>query len=278
MSALSSRRARAFFHSSIGSLGILFGLALGGCSAGEAEAGQDVSFEKSPDGVMLEGPLGEAAAKIVSEQLLDNGTLVVNSRGGSRDSARQIGATVARRNATVDVNSSCFSACALYLALPASHVLVGRGATLLFHSTPELWVRLSRERPDLFGPDETARIRQDLAMLKSDLIGRGVDPEILSCIDRASRPREETLRLSSDSQARRLGYTDDATVTIRSEFDAVWLSPSVLKSFGADNLDISWSLSPTARPQYESLKGLKIAWVDDPSQCQAADGGVGADR
>lgn len=210
--------------------------------------------------VAFRGEIDAVSAQALTETLQPSDTLLIRSDGGLRSAAVVVGRAVAARDATVDINGRCFSACALYVALPARRVLVGEGSTLLFHSTPAIWRTAIRQRPELFPPAERRRILDEADWLDSSLTERGIDTAILDCIDHATGADVNSL------EARPPGAVDRPIIPMRYSF--AWLSPRVLAHFGADNLQFGWSLKPEARQAFEDLHGQRIAWVDDPAQCR----------
>lgn len=213
---------------------------------------------------MVEGFISAASARTIKEQLLPDERLVINSAGGERTAALDIVRLLADRNTTLVVNSRCFSACALYLALGAARTEVSEGATLLFHNDTTMWMQALERRPDLFNDTERAAIIREHQGLTALLASRGIDPIILECISNAIGPRFEF--------ARRAGPMDwntgpDVGVIIPTRFDMAWLSQDVLDHFGARNVHLSWSLVPQARGSYSELRRTSIAWIDTPDQC-----------
>lgn len=220
---------------------------------------------RNQNGLMFFGALSADSVAAVAAALRQDDTLIINSPGGDRSAGYVLGQDIRRKGVTVDVNGSCFSACALYLALPAPETKVGRGATLLFHNTTRLWVKLLDANPTLFSPEEANRIRRADSELIELVREAGIDPALLECIDRATVP---SLSLATNvSPPSADNQVADGDLMIPTAFDFVWLSPDVLEHFGAKNVDVNWILSSEARREYAEARGFRINWIDDPAEC-----------
>lgn len=225
----------------------------------------DFQYARAPDGLMVSGSISAASLRIVDNELRPSERLIIKSPGGERGAALAFAHLLAARDTTVVVNSDCFSACALYLAIGAPRTEVPEGATLLFHNDTAMWMQAVERRPELFDEAERTAVlkaHQDLTAL---LAARGIDPALLECISNAIGPQFDA--------ARRAGASDgnagpDVGVIIPTEVDWVWLSQEVLDHFGARQIRLSWSLALQARESYSALREKSVAWIDTPDQCR----------
>ncbi|MFN3877282.1 MAG: hypothetical protein ACK4MH_02760 [Brevundimonas sp.] len=217
----------------------------------------DGAVVETPAGVSVNGFVGDGTVTLLEEKLRPGGELKIHSTGGSTAAAPRVVSLLERTDATVETVGSCFSFCALYAVLPARSARVTEGSTLLFHSTPALWEKLRRHRPQLISEGVSALIDETSRALGEGLRRRGIDPAILECIDNATEPRiDETRRPLTDGRPR---------IPFGKEF--VWLSPAVLEHFGVRNIQFEWTLAVDARDSFERMNNLTVAWIDDPAQC-----------
>lgn len=240
-------------------LALLPALVASACGAVGAPAGQ-ATVVRDQAVVAFRGEIDVASSQRLVAELRPSDTLRIRSDGGLRSAAVVVGQAVITQRATVEVNGRCFSACALYVALLAPRVSVGEGSTLLFHSTPAIWRRAIGERPELFSESERRRILAEADWLNAALVARGIDPAILDCIDRATGAELSAIQESPGP------LSDRPLIPMR--FSFAWLSPQVLAHFGARNIQADWVVAPEARESYETFQNQRIAWVDDPADCQ----------
>ncbi|MBN8553590.1 MAG: hypothetical protein J0L52_11940 [Caulobacterales bacterium] len=213
---------------------------------------------------MFVGPLDSSSVEVIRTELGVNDQLIIKSSGGERYAASQLARVLVERNSTLIINSDCFSACALYLALSATRTEIPLGATLLFHNDTAMWIEALEQRPDLFSDFERQTIFQAHQDLESLLLERGINPLILSCMSAAIDPQFELARRARPWE-RQAG--SDIGVIIPTTFDWVWMSRDVLEQFGAVNIEMSWGLDRSARETYSELRGMSIAWIDSLAQC-----------
>ena len=224
-------------------------------------------MERTDRGLMFAGQISPQSVAMLEEHLREGDLLIFGSPGGERHSAERLADLLVERNVSISVNGSCFSACALYLALSASRVEVPEGAIVLFHSDTSMWIRALAENPDRFREADRAEIGRAHAAQVRILQRQGINPDILSCIARAIGPRYAEMRRTPPAPAGSMS-THDVQFAIPTDFDFVWLSPAVLEHFGARNVDVRWSLNEGGRQSYPSYTGKRIVWVDTVEQCQ----------
>lgn len=223
--------------------------------------------ERSDRGLMFIGDISPQSIAALQDQLKEGDRLIMLSPGGERRSAERLADLLVERDVSVSVNADCFSACALYVALGAPRAEVPQGAAVLFHSDTAMWTRALAENRDRFSAADRAEIVRADAALKRILQRQGVDPEILSCIARAIGPRYAEMRRTPPAPAATLS-THEVAFAIPSDFDYVWLSPTVLAHYGARNLDVQWTHNAGGRASYAQITGKRIAWVDTVEQCR----------
>ncbi|MBX9802489.1 MAG: hypothetical protein K2Y04_06945 [Caulobacteraceae bacterium] len=245
-------------------------LALGSASAcASQESPEQFSLGRTDSALMFSGLITPATADAIQRELRDGDVLFIKSPGGHRQSTAVLGQDITSRQVSVKVNSDCFSACALYLALPAHETVVPEGATLLFHNDTSMWMELATARPGLLNPEELQAIQAGDSVLKALLETRNIDPAILACITSALKPDYAGARRAGPIEAA-AHREDDQAVIVPTRYDFAWLSPAVLAHFGATNVRVEWVVSAQARTSYEATFGKSIAWVDTPAQCDAA--------
>ncbi len=246
-------------------LAALFSLTAASCSAQSTRPA--FQMERTDRGLMFVGQISPRSVSALEEQLREDDLLIFASPGGERHSAERLADLLFERNVSISVNGSCFSACALHVALGAPRVEVPEGAIVLFHSDTAMWIRALAEHPDRFSEADRAEIERADSAQKRILQRQGISPDILSCIARAIRPRYAEMRRTPPAPAGSMS-THDVRFAIPTDFDFVWLSPAVLEHFGARNVDVRWSLNEGGRQSYPSYTGRRIVWVDSVEQCQ----------
>lgn len=247
------------------SVAILAALPMTACS--QTPLDPRYGIERRDGSLMFSGDLSSQAVEDLLGHLRHDDVLIIQSEGGLRASSVALGRAIVEKNITIDVNGSCYSACALFLALPARRTIVGEGATMLFHNSTTEWTRLLVDRPTLFSEDEAQEIRQADREQRELLAAGGVSPDILMCIDRALQPDLAAARRTTPIEAIARGDAKPG-VAIPTAYDFVWLSPTVLHHYGARHIETSWTLAPQARGNLETMIAKKIAWIDTPEQCE----------
>ncbi|TPW01297.1 MAG: hypothetical protein FD125_2654 [bacterium] len=224
-------------------------------------------MERTDRGLMFVGQISPQSVLALEEELREDDLLIFASSGGERHSAERLADLLVERKVRIIVNGSCFSACALHVALGAPRVEVPEGAIVLFHSDTAMWIRALAEHPDRFSEADRAEIGRAHAAQIRILQRQGINPDILWCIARAIGPRYAEMRRTPPAPAGSMS-THDVRFAIPTDFDFVWLSPAVLEHFGARNVDVRWSLNEGGRQSYPSYTGKRIVWVDTVEQCQ----------
>lgn len=218
-----------------------------------------LSHVRDSRGVVFVAPLNEEPVDQLIAELRPKDRLTIASPGGERDASWRLGQHIVQNDISVTIAGKCYSGCALYVALPSSAVDITEGATLLFHNTPYVWYALSTSRPDLFTKKQKKDIEYDYNELVNILETRGIDRNILSCIDRATGvfPVEANMRGADPS----IG-----DIKLPHKYHFAWLSPAVMKHFGVE-FDFQWTLDTRARSSFEEYTGHLVNWIDEVEQC-----------
>lgn len=240
-----------------------FAIMAAGCSPA-AMTEPEWAVERRAEFVLFKGLITAESATGLSAELVEGDHLWVASPGGNRDAALTLAGVISDRQVSIEAAGQCSSACALYVILPARSASVMEGSTLLFHNTTAVWMTALERRPDLFTAAEADEIRSHHQALSDRLQTNGISPDVLSCIDAALQPDIGAARRSDTHPG--VSPERGEGVVIPNAYDFVWLSPEVLKHFGA-KVTFEWTLHPEARETFQQMSGGDIRWVDSVDQC-----------
>ncbi len=196
-------------------------------------------------------------------KLLSNGdTLEIDSVGGDRAAAIEIGNIIVERNVVVKANSYCLSACALYVFIPAKQKSLESVSFLWMHSPAEEWAQISKLRPDFFSKEEIKKIL-DLTNEEKLLYEKaGVDRALLGCIENIEGNDPKTLlRVSGSEGDQKDSYRE--VFMRRGLFDFVAFSKGALEHYGVHGIEgYSFPSGSSYRDDLARIQGSRVAWID----------------
>jgi hypothetical protein len=239
---------------------------------GGAETCLPAVIDRKSDGVHFSGVIDRDAVDRAAALLKTGDDLFIDSIGGERGAGLRFGRLVFRENIRVIVDSTCDSACALYVFLPARRKILEKLGYVLFHSPMTLWVDIEARDSNAFSVSEKARIityrRSELALFKMS----GVDPEIANCIAKLENPDLNRV-YRMNIRMKKLEIPSGGLVyTKKGDFSMVAFSQAALEHFGVKGIEEYWM--PVSKSWRQGGWTSEIAWVDGSpgAWCQASPG------
>lgn len=223
-------------------------------------------IERDAAGLWFMGVITDASARELIGQLRHDDVLIVNSPGGESAAALEIGRAIVDRGVAVTVNAQCFSACALYVFLPAKVRRINPGAYVWFHNTPALWLRASKMKTDIIEKQDVEEISNKYRSSENLLRSVGVDPAIMTCIDAATEPNLSSMAKSTKTPDSQLVGKPLPAIELRYNF--VSLAPGVLAAFGAGAvIEPEFEANAPSADHLSRFFGVRLKQVTKVASC-----------
>ena len=236
------------------------------CCAPSPSTARPASIERDGSGLWFMGSFSKDSARDLIAQMRPGDTLIVTSPGGEQEAALQVGRAIVERGVSVVVNARCYSACALYVYLPAKNRKINTGSYVWFHNTPNLWLQAMASRPDLFTADEKASLTRQYSETAALLKSTGVNPDIMNCIDAATEPKLSKIsksRMTPDSQLAGVPLP-----AVELSYNFVSLSPALLDGFGVKGAaEFEYGKDAPPNETLENVYGIKLKKVTTLGSC-----------
>lgn len=230
-------------------------------------AASAASITRDGGGLWFMGSFDKDTARDLVAQLRPGDTLIIKSPGGEQDAALEVGRAIVERNVSVVVNAECFSACALYVYLPAKNRKINPGGYVWFHNTPDLWRSAIQHTPRVFTDSEKLRINKHYSDTTTLLKSAGIDPNIMRCIDIATKPNFDNVSRSRNTLDSQLNGLPLPAIELGYNFAS--LSPSTLESFGVKNItEFEYESSAPSNQSLEKFYNVRLAKITSPDICR----------